>query len=135
MSKDKIIQTSGARKRAVARATLKKGSGIIRINSVPLGNYSTRYARLKVREPLILAGEVSNHVDIKVHVLGGGVSGQAEAVRLAIANALVEHTKDKNLKELYLDYDRHLIVADTRRAEASKPNNSKPRRSRQTSYR
>ena len=88
-----------------------------------------------MREPLILAGEVSNHVDIKVHVLGGGVSGQAEAVRLAIANALVEHTKDKNLKELYLDYDRHLIVADTRRAEASKPNNSKPRRSRQTSYR
>jgi len=134
-AKERVVQTSGSRKRAVARATLKKGTGLVRINNVPLESYSHKYAQLKIREPLVLAGDLSNTVDIRVDTFGGGVSGQAEAVRLAIASALVEYSKDKKLKELYLSYDRHLLVADTRRAESSKPNNSKPRHARQTSYR
>jgi small subunit ribosomal protein S9 len=135
MSKEKIVQTSGKRKSSVARATVKKGSGIVRINKMLLTNHQPRYSQMKIKEALLLAGDKASTVDINVRVRGGGNNGQADAVRLAIARGIIEYTKDKKLKEVYLDYDRHLLINDTRRAEASKPNNSKPRHKRQKSYR
>jgi len=136
MSKEKIVNTSGKRKRAIARATVKKGKGIIRINKRLLDNWGgTKYSLLKVKEALMLVGDISSNVNISVDVTGGGINSQAEAVRLAIATGLVEFSNDKKLKETYLDYDRHLIVPDVRRREASKPNNSHPRAKRQKSYR
>ena len=84
-------------------------------------------------EPLIIAGEVSKKVDINVNVNGGGWHSQAEASRLAVAKALAEF--DKKLRKVYLDYDRHLLIADIRRKEQRKQNDSKARKSRQTSYR
>ena len=71
----------------------------------------------------------------KVQVFGGGTTSQAEASRLAIAKGLVEFTGSKKLKQDYLDYDRHLLVADVRRREARKPNDSRARAARQKSYR
>jgi len=132
----KIIQMSGKRKRAIARAALKNGKGNIRINNQMLESFEPKFARMKIMEPLILAGDLVKKVDIDINVAGGGIISQAEAVRLAIARALVEYSKSSSLKESFLKYDRHLLVADTRRKEASKPNrHGQARAKRQKSYR
>ena len=132
----KSIVTSGKRKRAIARATLNPGSGRIRINKIQLDLYQPKMYRLKLREPIILAGDIINKVDIDVNVIGGGTASQSEASRLAIARALVEHTKSERLKEKFLKYDRQLLVADIRRKEASKPNrHGQARAKKQKSYR
>jgi len=132
----KIIITSGKRKRAIARATLKQGKGKIRINNTLIDIYQPKLYRLKLREPLILAGDIINGIDIDVNVSGGGIASQAEASRLAIARALVEYTKSERLKEKFLKYDRQLLVADVRRKESSKPNrHGKARAKKQKSYR
>ena len=91
--------------------------------------------QLRMQEPIIIAGDIAQKVDIQVNIKGGGQSGQAEAARLAIARALVKHSKSEDLKNAYLDYDRHLVVADVRRNEPHKPNKSSPRAKRQKSYR
>ncbi len=84
-------------------------------------------------EPLLLAEKTANDVDINVVTEGGGVAGQTEAARLAIARALAQY--DKKLEKVFLSYDRHLLVADIRRKETRKPNDSKARAARQKSYR
>lgn len=132
-TKTKVINTTGKRKRAIAKARLKEGKGIIKINNIPLEFYNPELARLKIQEPLIIAKDTANKVDIKINVEGGGWSAQAGAVRLAIARSLAEF--NKSLKQQFLAYDRSLMVADTRVAEQSKPNDSKPRAKRQKSYR
>jgi len=133
MKKTDVINVSGKRKRAVARATLKKGKGKVRINGVYLDNFGDRVSQLRITEPLVLAEETAKKVDIFVRVHGGGINGQADAVRLAIARALVEH--DKKLETVFDGYDRLLLVADVRRKEVCKPNVSKARKKRQKSYR
>jgi len=130
----KPIHTSGKRKRAVARATLRKGKGIVRINSLLIDFYNPKIAMMKVKEPLILAGDLVKGMNIDVNVFGGGVMSQAEAARLAVGRALVLY--DKKLEKVFQDYDRHLLVADIRRKESSKPNrHGKARAKRQKSYR
>ncbi len=131
----KIVHISGKRKRAVAKATLKDGKGAVKINNILLDNYSPKLARMKIREPLQLAGPIAAKIDISVRVEGGGFMAQAEAARLAIARGLVESQKGEALKDVFLKYDRHLLVADTRRKEMRKPNDSKARKKRQKSYR
>ena len=128
--------SSGKRKRAVARAVIKPGSGIVKVNSRLLEFYTPHIAKLKLEEPLIIASEHSKKFDIRVKVSGGGIISQADAARLAIAKALVGITKDKKLEKSYLEYDRHLLVADVRRREVRKPNtHGKARAKRQKSYR
>lgn len=132
----KTIITSGKRKRAVARATIKEGKGIVRINGHNLESFSPSLSRERIKEPLILAGDLIKSIDIDIVIIGGGISSQAESARLAAAKAIVQFTKDKKLKETYLKYDRHLLVADVRRKEPAKPNrHSKARAKRQKSYR
>ena len=127
------IHTIGKRKQAVARATLRTGTGKVIINDRLLQSFTDHMTKLRIIEPLILAGELANKVNIDVNVHGGGVNGQADASRLAIARALVQH--DGKLKKTFNDYDRLLLVADVRKNEVSKPNDSKPRAKRQKSYR
>lgn len=130
----KSIVTTGKRKAAVARATLKAGSGKVTVNNVSLAAFEPAIARLKLQEPLILAGKEAAKLDVSVNVNGGGFMSQTIAGRLAIARALVE--KHPKLKEVFLDYDRQLLVADIRRKESSKPNSHGSARSkRQKSYR
>ncbi len=132
----KPIHNSGKRKSAIARATLKEGKGKIRINKILLDNYQPKLARLKIREPLILAGDIINKVDIEVSVKGGGMISQAEAAKLAIAKSLAEYSKGSKLRETFLEYDRNLLVADVRRKETAKPNRHGKARSKvQKSYR
>ena len=131
----KPVHVAGKRKRAVAKATLKPGNGIVKINNILLDNYSPVLARMKISEPLLLADNYAKKFNISVRVYGGGYMSQAEAVRLAIARALIESSKGNALKDAFLKYDRHLLVADTRRKEMRKPNDSKARAKRQKSYR
>jgi small subunit ribosomal protein S9 len=130
----KSIHVSGTRKSAVARATLVPGAGIVRINSQLLNTYEPAMSRLKIQEPIIIAGDKAKGVNINVSVCGGGTSSQAEAARLVVARALAAY--DKTLQKTFLDYDRILLVADVRRKETHKPNcHGKARALRQTSYR
>ena len=91
--------------------------------------------RLMIKEPLILSGDLIKKFDVSVAVKGGGIMGQASAVRQAIAKGLID--KDASLKEKFTDYDRSLLVADARRTEPHKPSRSKsgPRRHKQRSKR
>ncbi len=130
----KNIQASGKRKRAVARATIKPGKSSLTINKIAIEVYGSSMARMRIKEPLLLAGDKAKNLNIKVDVNGGGTSGQSDAARLAIAKALVQH--DASLKQTFLDYDRQLLVADIRRKESSKPNShGQARAKRQKSYR
>ena len=130
----KPINVSGKRKRAVARATLKTGSGKIKINKIPLEIYPSVIGKLRIKEPLILAGDIVNKVDININTFGGGQSSQISAIRLVIGRALVKF--DDRLKKVFDEYDKHLLVADVRRKEPSKPNrHGKARAKRQKSYR
>lgn len=130
-----VVQATGKRKTSVARATVVKGKGDIRINNQDLNSYFTnKLSVLKVREPLIIS-ELEDKYDIKVNVFGGGISSQVDAIRQAISKALVEITGSDDLKREFIAYDRSLIVADTRFKEMKKPNNSSARAKRQKSYR
>lgn len=130
----KVIHQSGTRKMAIARATLKPGKGKVKVNNELLDIYGSRLNRLRIMEPLLIAEDVASQVDLSVTVSGGGQVSQAEAARLAIARALVKY--QKRLEKIFLQYDRHLLVADVRRKEASKPNcRGQSRAKRQKSYR
>lgn len=132
----KSAQASGKRKTATARAMIKQGNGFVRINNIPIDFVHPKISRLKLREPLILAGDMASKVDIDINVAGGGITSQAEASRLAIAKALVNFTKSDKLKETFLNYDRTLLVADVRFKETAKPNRHGQARSKvQKSYR
>lgn len=131
----KVAVASGKRKTAVARATVRKGRGAVRVNSVPVEIYPMELARLKILEPLRLAGRKAETVDIEVDVHGGGVMGQADAVRTAIARGLVDYLNDEELEATYREYDRTLIVPDTRRKLPKKPLGRGARKKRQKSYR
>ena len=117
VKKEKTILEVGKRRLAIARAVIKEGTGKIFINSRPLDLWGTDVLRLWIKEPLILAGDLAKTVDIHVNVRSGGIVGQAEAARQAIAKALVRYSKDKKLKQKFLEYDRNLLVYDPRRNE------------------
>ena len=132
----KNVHASGKRKMAIARATLTQGTGIVRINNMPVDLVEPKISRLKIKEPLILAEDFANKVDINVNVVGGGMTSQAEASRLAIAKALVNFSKSDKLRQAFLEYDRNLLVADVRRKEPAKPNRHGQARAKvQKSYR
>ena len=131
----KIINTSGKKKTATARATLKEGKGIVRINKVPLDIFEPGLARLKIKEPIEIAAELVKGMNIDVVVSGGGIMGQTDAVRTAIAKGIVEWTGDTALKEAYSDYDRNLLVSDHRHKERKKFGGLGARSRYQKSYR
>ncbi len=131
----KII-TSGKRKSAVSRAVATPGSGKIIINRKPYENLQV-FDRLKIEEPLRIAKDVLGefNFDVSINVRGGGSKSQVESARLALARAIVDFTKNKELEKAFLAYDKFLLVADVRRKEAYKPGDSKARRKRQSSFR
>jgi len=135
MVKSQHVHTSGFRKTSVARASLVKGKGALKINNQTIEEYNNNALyQLKIREPLIISG-LEGKYDIKVSVFGGGQSSQIDAIRQAIAKALVEISGSDDLKKTFIEYDRALMVPDTRFKETKKPNNSSARAKRQKSYR
>lgn len=123
-AREKIILATGKRKTAVARTTIRAGIGKVMINGKPLDLWEPEYTRLRIREPLLLAGNITQKVDIRVNVRGGGINSQADAIRQSIAKGMVEFFNDEKLKNIYLEYDRGLLVYDPRRTEPHKPSRS-----------
>jgi small subunit ribosomal protein S9 len=131
----KVVVASGKRKSAVARATVKKGKGLVRINKTPIEIYEPHLAKVMIMEPLTIAGEKATKVDIDVNVIGGGIIGQAGASRTAIAKGLVQFLGDDELQAMYSKYDRSLLVSDPRRKLPKNPQGRGARKKHQKSYR
>ncbi len=136
MSKKKSTSfvACGKRKSAIARATIKPGTGIVKVNGIALEVYAPEFAKMTIQTPLVLAEDTAKKFDINVRINGGGVISGAEATALAIAKALVE--KNDKLESVFAEYDKQLITADVRQRESRKPNtHGKARSKRQKSYR
>ena len=126
-----IINTLGRRKTAVARVYLKKGKGTIEINGRDFKEYfKTGTLQYKVNQPFVLTNNVEKY-DVNAKVEGGGINGQAEAVRLGISKALVEI--DANNKPVLRAAT--LMTRDPRMVERKKPGQKKARKKFQFSKR
>ncbi len=126
-----IINALGRRKTAVARVYLSKGKGTISINKKPVNvMFPIDVLQAKINQPFVLTETVGVY-DVKVNVMGGGINGQAEAIRLGISRALVEISAD--YKPL-LKADG-LMTRDPRMVERKKPGQPKARKKFQFSKR
>ena len=126
-----VINKLGRRKTAVARVYMKKGSGQIIVNNRDYKEYfPLATLQYVVTQPLAVA-EVEGQYDIKVNLQGGGITGQAEALRLAISKVLVEENPElrPTLKKL------GLLRRDSRMVERKKPGQKKARKRFQFSKR
>ena len=132
----KRISSSGKRKTSVARAILTEGTGKVTLNKKDYNNLQM-FDKLKIDEPLRITQNVLGKInfDASIFVRGGGEKGRIDASRLALAKAIIEFTKSKELTDAFLAYDRNMLVADVRRKEAYKPGDSKARSKRQSSKR
>ncbi len=129
-----VIVASGKRKSSIARAYVSKGKGNVKINSMTIHAYPEFFREI-VMEPLEIAEKYRNKVDVLVRVKGGGIVSQAEAARTAIAKALSQFTKDDEIRQMFMEYDRTLLVSDIRRKEPKKQLGRGARKKRQKSYR
>ncbi len=126
-----VIHKIGRRKKAVARVFLKEGNGEIMVNNKALNTYfPIATLQYKVMQPLSLTDNVSTY-DIKVTVKGGGVKGQAEAIRLAISRALSEINPDYRT----ILKPEGLLTRDSRMVERKKFGQKKARKKYQFSKR
>jgi small subunit ribosomal protein S9 len=130
-----VTNTSGKKKTAIARATVREGEGRVRVNSQPIELVEPELARLKMTEPFRIAGEHRDDLDIEISVEGGGFAGQADAVRTAIARGLVQHMGDAELRDSFMEFDRSLLVNDVRQSESKKWGGPGARARYQKSYR
>lgn len=126
-----MINNSGRRKAAVARIYMSEGSGKITVNNRAFESYfPLEWHRSSISSPLVITDN-SGKFDIKVNVRGGGQSGQAQAVRLGIAKALVDH--DAELKSALRAAG--FMTRDSRVVERKKPGQKKARKRFQFSKR
>jgi small subunit ribosomal protein S9 len=133
----KVIQASGKRKTAIARAILKHpAKGQIKINNVPLHLYEPEIARLRIQEVLeIVTHPKIEKCDINIKVKGGGIMGQTDAVRIAIAKSINKFIGTKTIEKNFREYDDSLLSGDSRRTEPKKFGGKKARSRRQKSFR
>jgi small subunit ribosomal protein S9 len=129
------ITVKSKKKEAVARAVIRTGNGKVRINKRLLDFFEPLQIREFIREPLMIAGDLSKGTNIYISVHGGGFMSQAVAARSCIAKCLVAFSKDEKLKKDMLEYDRLLLVDDVRRKESKKQLGIGARRKKQKSKR
>ena len=126
-----VVHTIGRRKKAVARVYLSDGKGAIKVNGRDVKDYfSTATLQYKLEQAQALAG-VEGQYDIKVNVEGGGITGQAEAIRLGISRALVKLNPDHRLTLK----PEGLLTRDPRMVERKKSGQKKARKKFQFSKR
>ena len=119
-----LVQTVGRRKTSVARANVRKGTGKIVINNKESKDYfPTIVLHARVTQPLVKV-DCLNKFDIAINVHGGGITGQSEAIRLAIARAMVVINPETK-KALRAD---GLMTRDARKVERKKPGQKKARK-------
>jgi small subunit ribosomal protein S9 len=127
-----VINTIGRRKRAIARAFVKDGKGEITINKRDFKEYfPLEQLQYIVNQPLQLTENLGKF-DIQINLDGGGIKGQAEAVRLAIARALVKIDAESNKTILK---SNKMLTRDPREVERKKPGRPKARKRFQFSKR
>ncbi|KAF3705341.1 40S ribosomal protein S16 [Channa argus] len=137
------VQVFGRKKTATAVAHCKRGNGLIKVNGRPLEMVEPATLQYKLLEPVLLLGkERFAGVDIRVRVKGGGHVAQIYAIRQAISKALVayyqkyvDEASKKEIKDILIQYDRTLLVADPRRCESKKFGGPGARARYQKSYR
>ena len=126
-----VIHKIGRRKTAVARVYVSEGKGNITVNKKDIAAYfPTATLQYKVNQPLMLTDN-ENTFDVKVNVYGGGITGQAEAVRLAISRAMCEVDADNRL----ILKPEGLLTRDPRMVERKKFGQKKARKKFQFSKR
>jgi small subunit ribosomal protein S9 len=126
-----VIHKIGRRKTAVARVYLAKGKGKITVNKKDMTDYfSTATLQYKVNQPLVMTNNDGNF-DITVNVFGGGITGQAEAIRLAISRAMCELDPENRL----ILKPEGLLTRDPRMVERKKFGQKKARKKFQFSKR
>lgn len=107
-----IINALGRRKTSVARIYMKSGNGVFTINDRSLNEYfPSEILQTIINQPLAILAEVGKY-DIKANIVGGGITGQAEALRLAISRALVEFNADNKpalKKEGFMTRDPRMV--------------------------
>ncbi|MCG9910638.1 MAG: 30S ribosomal protein S9 [Flavobacteriales bacterium] len=126
------IAQSGRRKTSVARIYLSKGTGNVTVNGKDYKQYFPNMVlQYKVDQPFLLTGEDKKKYDLVVNVDGGGITGQAEAIRLAVSKALVEINAEYKpaLRE------QGLVTRDPRMVERKKFGRAKARKRFQFSKR
>lgn len=159
------VQVFGRKKTATAVAYCKRGNGLLKVNGRPLTLLEPPELRYKLLEPILLLGKERcvlfivwptvilcltlltylfrfSGVDIRVSVKGGGSVAQIYAIRQAISKALVayyqkyiDEASKKEIKDILIQYDRTLLVADPRRCEPKKFGGPGARARYQKSYR
>ena len=126
-----VIHTIGRRKTSVARIFLKEGSGKITVNKKDYTDYfPTPTLQYKIQQPFALT-ETEGNYDLKVTVVGGGINGQVEAVRLAISRALCQINEEHRL----VLKPEGLLTRDPRMVERKKFGQKKARKKFQFSKR
>ena len=126
-----VINTIGRRKTTVSRIYMSSGKGNITVNGRKFEDYfTTDVLRMIITEPLRIVGEEKGF-DVKVNVSGGGVTGQAEATRMAISRALCEANPEHRL----LLKPEGFLTRDSRMVERKKYGRRKARRQFQFSKR
>jgi len=133
--KKKATLATGKRKTAKARVTVTEGKGRVRINNIPLHLHQPLMAREMILEPVLIAGDIADKIDVDILVEGGGPLSQAEAARMGLTQGLVKYTKSKRLKSTFLEHDRTMLSGDARRKEPKKFGGPGARRRKQKSYR
>jgi small subunit ribosomal protein S9 len=131
MADSSIIHTVGRRKEAVCRVYLKPGSGKWDVNGRTLGDYFPRPALVSAIQQPFTATDSLGTWDVTANIDGGGTTGQAGALRLAIARALVQH--DETVRGRLRDLG--LLTRDARKVERKKPGRPKARKRFQFSKR
>ena len=121
-----LIQTVGRRKTSVARVLVRKGSGKIVINDKESKHYfPSMVLHARVTQPLVKLDLLAKY-DIDIHVHGGGITGQSEAIRLGIARAMVKiDNRPETKKSLRAD---GMMTRDMRKVERKKPGQKKARK-------
>lgn len=135
---EQVVFAFSKRKESVARASARKGTGTVRVNSALIETVKPRELQMLMLRPLYIspiAKDMAAGVDITVSVHGGGKSSQAQAVGGAIARVLAGMSEGDTLRHEYMRYDRSLIIDDSRRVEPKKFLGRKARARNQTSYR
>jgi small subunit ribosomal protein S16e len=141
--KNNLVQCFGRKKNSVAVASVRAGRGVLRVNGSPIELLEPQSLRAKVLEPILLLGlKRFQALDIRIRVRGGGYVSQIYAIRQALSKGVVAYyqkyvneTEKREIKELLLQYDRSLLVADPRRCEPKKYGGPGARARYQKSYR
>merc|ERR1711941_192540 len=137
------VQTFGRKKTATAVAYAKRGKGLIKVNGRPLELVEPKALQFKLLEPVLLLGQDRfADIDIRIRVKGGGHVSQIYAIRQALSKSLVayyqkyvDEQSKQEIKDILVQYDRSLLVADPRRNEPKKFGGPGARARYQKSYR